>query len=191
MPASTAVTVGLGCLGPQPPEPPAASPRGRLLYLPTREAIVVPQCRRQYSWWCAVLAWRSRFRDGGHVAVNDKEIAAAAQTVTLDPADDPDGFAMLWQARIWQTWPGGRTAAVARPLARELRCAGTLVVNLDPASTRKLTIAAHVRTPALRLLLGRLVETGLLTRTGSAPDGTLFHLTLPAPAFPPIMSGER
>jgi len=61
-------------------------------------------------------------------------------------------------------------------------------VNLDPASTRRLTIAAHVRIPGLRLLLGRLVETGLLTRTGSGADGTLFHLTLPARLSPPIMN---
>ena len=114
--------------------------------------------------------------------VKDDDIAAAASVLTVDPDGDPDGYAMLWQARVWQRWPGGHAPQLARLLAQRLRGAGTLIVNIDPAAARQLVLGAHLRAPRLRILLDRLVDAGLITPTlpGDPAGRTLFRLTLPA-----------
>jgi hypothetical protein len=159
---SPLTTTELGRIGPPPRPIPADYPRGRPFYLPRIEAAVVVECREQDGWRCRVIARRDHRSNLGHIHVSDDEIAAACTAATVDHITDPDGYAMLWQTRVWQRWPGGHMPMVGRLLAGELRESGTLRVDLTPQAIRRLLLQAHIRPPALRRALGKLLKAGLL-----------------------------
>src|SRR6266508_419174 len=76
--------------------------RGKLFYLPATRAIVVPERRQGDQWQCLVLA--SATESARRIAVALSEIDTALTVLSCDPDTDPDTYALLWQARVWQRW---------------------------------------------------------------------------------------
>jgi hypothetical protein len=100
-------------------------------------------------------------------------------------------FVQVWQDRVRTTFRGPLIHHAARILANDLRQTGTRSVDLDPDAVRRLLLGLHLlRPPALRRLLARLTEAGLLSQTRAADGGHWgsYHLTLPATS-PPRPSG--
>jgi hypothetical protein len=91
----------------------------------------------------------------------------------LSAADQPAGGlasgqtpaqARLWQARVWQRWPGGHLPQLARLLADDLVQLPGFVINLDQETVRRILRQINLRPAGLKQLLGRLVEAGLLVQ---------------------------
>jgi hypothetical protein len=82
---------------------------------------------------------------------------------------------------VRQRWLGAHIQAVARVIAQYLRPPGALTVDIDQHAATRLVTAAHLRVPALRRLLARLTDAGMLTPDLPSLDGWGRHtLTIPA-----------
>jgi hypothetical protein len=140
------------------------TPRGRLLYLDNLEAIVVPHSRLACGWRCHTVTRRDHTLPGEGVDVRDTDLT---QLQSLFPADRSHMSTwqarMLWQAWTFQRWPGGQMAHLCRLLAEKMLRPNTLVVDLPADAVSHLTHQVHLRPPALRRLLQRLVGAGALT----------------------------
>jgi hypothetical protein len=134
--------------------------RGKLFYLPQSRAIVVPEHRQGADWHCLVLA--NAADHTRRVSIADAEIDTAWTVLSCDPAADPANFALLWQARVWQHWPGGPMPTLARLIADDLRPPNGLTIELHQAAVRKLAHGARMLPSALALRIKQLVATGLL-----------------------------
>lgn len=137
--------------------------RGRLFYLVDLEAIVVAQCRLDGGWRCEIVARRFRLPPT-RIDVTDDDIAATPnlfpiQTNQLQPWE----ARMLWQAWTYQRFAAGQMRMLCRMLAEELRAPHTLTVDLHAWAVQRLIRQVHLRPPALRQLLRRLVNAGALT----------------------------
>lgn len=183
-------TVELGQIGaPPPPRPPDV--RNRLFHLPSAEAIVMPEMRQAGGWRCAVVAartpWRLTHRPG-HLDLTDDEIASLPTSFSLDPDTDPDGYAMVWVARIHQHDPCGLLPHLARRLNDDLRVPGSLTADFAPAAVNWLRRGAHpVMMRALKLQIDRLIAAGFLVRDDLAgTTGGLGAYTLTLPESVPV-----
>jgi hypothetical protein len=155
---------------------------GRLVYLPRLGAVLATQCRTATGWRCTVLARRQPRPGPAHVDRSYAEFATAQTTVTVDPAADPDGYAMVWQVRVGQQWTGGRLPMVAQYLAGQLRSPHNLDVELDPDAVPRLARLANVVPAGLANILRQLVAAGLLERAAART----YRLAIPVePDRPP------
>lgn len=135
---------------------------GHLCHLTDADAIVFPEHRRPGGWRCMVVARRRPVAGPGYIDdVTYDQLCAAPKTVQVDP-HDPDGCAMLWLAKVWQTWPSGAVWLGAGAFANDLRQAGTLQFDLDPAALRRLLEVTRLRIPAVQRLIERLAGAELL-----------------------------
>src|SRR5262249_38211487 len=96
-------------------------------------------------------------------------------------ADDAQTDAGRWLAFIWQRWPGGHPPQLARLLAEELAEPTTLDVNLNHQAVQRILHQVHLRPPALRQLLAKLTEAGLLVQLqlANGVDWGEYRLELP------------
>ncbi len=161
--------VALGRYGPVPRD--CNDPRSQVLYLPDSQVIVVVECRAEGGWHCGVIARHGREHQPGHLTLTDGDLTYAHSTLTADPVQDPDLYAMLWQARVRQRWLGGHLHTVARVLAEFLRPPGSLMVDIDQHAAATMIRASHLRVQGLRRLLTRLTEGGMLTLDLPGIDG--------------------
>jgi len=161
--------VALGYCGPRPRDD--RDPRSRVLYLPDAHLIVTVECRTHDGWHCGVIARQGRDHSPGHLTLTGDDLAHAHTTLAADPVGDPDLYALLWQARVRQRWPGGHMQAVARVIAEQLRPPGSLTIDIDQAAATRLVTAARLRVPGLRQLLARLTDAGMLTPALPGFDG--------------------
>jgi hypothetical protein len=148
----------LGSLFRRPPCCPSI--RGQLFYLPRTRAIVTPERRTGEQWQCLVLA--AAAESTRRVSVPDAELETATTVLTVDPDLDPAGYALLWQARVWQRWPGGVMPTLARMIADDLRTPRGLAVDLPAAAIRRLAHGCRMLPSALHLRINQLVAAGLL-----------------------------
>ena len=144
---------------------------GHLFHLPRLAAVLERQTRLDTDWRCAVVARRNPAHGTEHVRVADAECLAAPRFLAVDPVADADGYAMAWQARVYQRWRGGPVFTVARVLADHLRAPHQLTVELDHAAVARLVRGAHVRPDGLRSALRRLIAAGLLVHSPAGVEG--------------------
>jgi hypothetical protein len=168
----TTSTVHLGHINAPSNRPRVPDLRGRLLHLAGQDVIVVVQHRvPETGWWCSVIARRHPSAGPSQLLVTDAQAPRALTSVTVDRADC-DAAAMVWLAQVWQRWRGGLVYLGARALAEEFRTAGTLSVDVDLTTLRRLASITRLRLPGLGQLLRRLREDGFLTRVDA--DGSLW-----------------
>src|SRR5262245_26594535 len=175
----TVATVELGRLSRAP-----GSRAGTLVYLPNAGLIVVQQTRRAAGWRCQVLsAPPHAMGRPAHLDLSDAELAILPTTVDIGP-HDPDLFALVWQARVWHCWCGGRIPMVARLVAERLRPCGFLTVDLSAGNVGCLVRSVGMRTVGLRRILDRPADAQYLTYGPSGVTGSwgTVVLTLPRPA---------
>lgn len=173
------VAVELGHRGPAPRHD--DDPHNRLLHLAERGLVAAIECRLNGGGWRAgVVASRAGIQPS-HIELSDADVRAASTRIDVDPAVDPEGFALLWQVRVCQQWRGGHVYQVARTMAGSLRRTGTLVVDLDATATRRLAYATRLRPPAIRIVLARLVDAHLLAPQpiGTTTIAGSYQLTMP------------
>jgi hypothetical protein len=158
---------------------PAFWPRHHLLHLPDVGLVVAATCRAgDQGWHCVIVA--SRTPRPGPVVLSTDQLAAASTSMLADAAHDPDGYAMLWQARVFQRWPGGPVFALARLIAERLRLPGDLRIPSSALADhgRIAGMLPNTRPPAVARLLDRLGSAGLLVGA-LAGDA---RITVPGPA---------
>lgn len=172
--------IELGHLGPAPRH--ADDLHNRLYYQPETGMVVAIECRVNGGGWRAgVIAARAGIHPA-HIELSEADLTRARQTIDADADGDPDLFALLWQTRVCQRWRGGHIFQVARTMAESLRPPGSLAVEIDTDTARRLTLAAHLRPPALRVLLHRLIDAGMVARfTREATVAGTYRLTLREP----------
>jgi hypothetical protein len=172
------VSTELGHRGPAPRC--SDDPHNRLYHLVEAGLVVAVECRINGGGWRAgVIASRKGIHPG-HIELSATELAAATTTIEVDPVHDLASVVLLWQSRVCQRSRGGHVYQVARTMAESLRQPGTLAVDLDADGARRLTLTAHLRPPALRIVLTRLIEADLLRPESAAATiiGT-YELTCP------------
>ena len=114
------------------------------------------------------------------MVLTDAEIDEAVAVVDADRQRDPDGYAMVWLARVHATLPAGNIPPIARVMAEDLRRPGSLLVDLDHRALSQLAVAARRRRDSLHLIFQRLVDHGLLTAETPARDGwARYRLVIP------------
>jgi hypothetical protein len=97
--------------------------------------------------------------------------------------DEGDAFAEIWQACVHVRFPDHQLCQVADYLAISARRPGTVTVDLDPYTMHRLLLAVGLHPVALRQLLARLADAGMLTQVHDH-DGYLGLHTLTVPACP-------
>jgi hypothetical protein len=185
--------VELGTRGPTPLPSPIDHHRGQLYHLTDLDAVVVREHRQAGGWRCQIVARRHPTLGAGRIDVTDDDLAAAATTVLVNPTDQ-DGFAMVWLAQIMQYCQGGHRLLAAYALANDIRCSGTLTVDVDEAAAPRLMSVTRLRTYGSRLLLSRFVDAGFLDATLPGLDGSwgIYTLTLPETGHLPLsQAGEK
>lgn len=159
--------------------------RGQVLYLPDLDVMVAVEAAGRDGWWCRILAGRHGTTGDAHVCIRAETLAAGHTSMQVDATTDPDSFVMVWLARVWVTWPGGRTAVVARVLRDEARLPNGLELSLTEGVCRRVLNATHITGPGLRRLLDKLVTAGLLMAAAADGHGEVarFRLVLPGACF--------
>lgn len=152
-------TVLLGHVGARPRT--VDDPRRRLLAVSTGDAIVLVGTRLPGAWACHVVARRRPDSRPRRVVLTDAEIDEAVAAVDTDRDRDPDGYAMVWVARVHATLPAENIPPVARMMAEHLRHPGSLLVDVDHRALSRLAVAAR-RRDRLHMIVQRLAEHGLL-----------------------------
>jgi len=171
--------VQLGHVGPRPRA--AGDPRRRLLALADGDAIVLVGTRLPGGWAGHVIARRRPDSRRRRVVLTDGEVDEAVAEVDGDRYRDPDGYAMVWLARVHATLPAGNISPVARVIAEYLRRPGGLTVDLDHRAVSRLAVAARRRLDDLGPILQRLVGHELLSaETPSGNSPARYRLTIPA-----------
>jgi hypothetical protein len=144
----------------------AADVRHRLLHEPQTDSVLMPYCFLGGAWLCLVVATRAVGPGRtGHVALTEDRLATCWPRLILDP-DDADGVAcLLWPTHVFLRWPGGAYPLLARVVVDELRTPGTLHVPGENVAdhARLAGRLPNVRPPAVKVMLGRLQQVGLLT----------------------------
>src|SRR5258706_402423 len=114
----TRVTIDLGRVG--GPAPNDADLRGRLLYLPDTDLILVPQNLRVHGWDCVVVVGAPQDTRLGacdvRLTVSAADLATAQGSVSVTPDTHPDRYIQLWLLYLWQRWRTGPTAPLGRLL---------------------------------------------------------------------------
>jgi len=170
--------VQLGHVGPRPRT--AGDPRRRLLALADGDAIVLVGTRLPGGWAGHVIARRRPDSRPRRVVLTDSEIDEAVAEVDTDRYRDPDGYAMVWLARVHATLPTGNISPVARVIAEHIRRPGSLTVDLDHRALSRLAVAARRRLDDLGPILQRLVGHELLSAEAPSGDGwARYRLTIP------------
>jgi hypothetical protein len=165
------------------------------LYVLVGVGIIAAQTRmNQQTWRCDLVAAESAWERmlSQRLVTSDRELAALATTVRSDPGD-AETYALLWQTRIRQRWPGGHTPALARVIAEHLRIPATLSADLDLSAVLHLMRQTGCRPQGVTRILSRLGGAGYLTHL-QVPDeqaSAWVVLTLPAaqPPSPPDSTG--
>jgi hypothetical protein len=106
-----------------------------------------------------------------------------------DGTDEGDAFATTWQSYVHSRFPDGPLRQTADYLATAARRPGTVTVELDPPTVRRLLLAVGIRPAGLRQLLDRLSSAGMLTQL---QDPCCEHLGVHTLRMPPhLMTGDR
>jgi hypothetical protein len=162
-------------------------PRGRLFYQRWPDQIVCPQTRTRAGWRCEVIATTDRDvqrgpADDRHITIPEDDLAYLQKGLGTRLLD-PDGWALVWAARARQHFGNTATATVARVLVEQVRQPDQLRLTLDPASIRRIALAASVRRGGLgRIVLG-LAQANMLRLSTLDTPGRM-TVTLTGPGMP-------
>ncbi|GIF74204.1 MULTISPECIES: hypothetical protein [Asanoa] len=165
-------------LAPGDTEQPSTSIRGRLLAVHDGRAVARVLSMTTVGWHCHIVARRRPSTGPRQEILASAEILIARTTMAVDPAADPDGFAMVWQARVTTIWQGGHIVALANVLATRLRRAGSVELDGDPTG-RAVLLATNTRPVGLRRMLTRLTAARYLEPVHTAEASSSYRLQLP------------
>ncbi len=169
-----------------------------LYYVPAFRAVVAIEAQRGGGWDCQVVTRRIDLARAAlcdyvvdvpeTVHVRRRLLADAHGTMQVDPVEDPQGFAMLWRARLWQP-PPNPISYIAGSLERRARLSHGITVDIR-RDDLPLLYGPMPQATGRRVIQG-LIARGLLTRTHQSRNkvcGTVRLTLLPTTTPKPTAS---
>ncbi len=178
----TGVSIELGRVGPSKPAGNAGNRAGQLYYLPMLRAVVVAEYPVDDGWVCGVVGRRRPNDQPNQLVVPSDSLDRAPTALSARATGDADGYAMAWEALVFQQFRDGRILALVRVLTGHVRAPATLNVHLDPPGVAQLEKVASTGDYTVRAMVDDLISAGFFT-VDAPPDGDSwgsYVLTIPA-----------